>query len=89
MPAGIVGSEREQRLRSLVRHTADFVICNKALQPLAVIDLPEQEAVALTPEQDFKTRSLAEAGIRYLRWSRQALPKRDAVRALVLGGQVG
>lgn len=89
VPAGIVGSEREQRLRSLVRHTADFVICNKALQPLAVIDLPEQEAVALTPEQDFKTRSLAEAGIRYLRWSRQALPKRDAVRALVLGGQVG
>jgi hypothetical protein len=84
--AEIVGSEREQRLNGLIRHTVDFVVCNKALQPVAVIDLPLQEPVALTPAQDFKTRSLAEAGIRYLRLSRKALPKREAVRALVLGG---
>ena len=83
--AEITGSEREQRLHSLARHTVDFVVCNKALQPVAVIDLPLQEPGALTPAQDFKARCLAEAGIRYLRLSRKALPKRDAVRALVIG----
>ncbi len=83
--AEIPGSEREQRLRSLAQHAVDFVVCNKALQPVAVIDLPLQEEAASAP-QDFKTRSLAEANIRYLRWSRKALPKRDAVRGLVLGG---
>ena len=84
--AEIPDSEREQRLRSLGQHTVDFVVCNKALQPVAVIDLALQEPSVLTPAQDFKTRTLAEAGIRYLRWSRKALPKRDAVRGLVLGG---
>ncbi|MBY0270895.1 MAG: DUF2726 domain-containing protein [Burkholderiales bacterium] len=86
VPAEISGSAREQRLNGLARHTVDFVICNKALQPVAVIDLPLQEAAAPTPEQDFKSRSLAGADIRYLRLSRKALPKRDALRALVLGG---
>jgi len=86
LQAEIPASEREQRLRSLGQHTVDFVVCNKALQPVAVIDLPLQEASAQTPAQDFKTRSLAGAGIRYLCLSRKALPKRDAVRALVLGG---
>jgi hypothetical protein len=52
---------------------------------VAVIDLMLQEPSALAPAQDFKTRSLTQAGIRYLRLSRKALPKRDAVRALVLG----
>lgn len=83
VPVQIAGSEREQRLSSLARHTADFVVCNKALQPVAVIDLPVQDMPL--PPQDFKTRSLEEAGIRYLRLSRKALPKREALRALVLG----
>lgn len=83
--ADIPDSERELRLRALGLHTVDFVVCNKALQPVAVIDLPLQEPSAPAPGQDFKTRSLAGANIRYLRWSRKALPKREAVRALVLG----
>lgn len=85
VPADITGSERERRLGSLARHAVDFVICNKALQPVAVIDLPLHEPGALTPAQDFKARCLAEAGVRYLRLSRKALPKRDVVRGLVLG----
>ncbi len=86
LSADIPDSEREQRLRSLGQHTVDFVVCNKAMQPVAVIDLPLQEPSAPAPGQDFKTRSLAGANIRYLRWSRKGLPKRDTVRALVLGG---
>lgn len=80
--AGIDADERAQRLRALAQHTADFLVCNKALQPVAVIDLPLQDAA--TSVQDFKSRCLAEAGIRHLRLSRKALPKREALRALVL-----
>ncbi len=83
IPPAVSGSEREQRQRGLALHGVDFVVCNKALQPVAVIDLPLQDA-APSP-QDFKTRSLAGAGLRYLRLSRKALPKREALRALVLG----
>jgi len=86
VPADAVGSAREQRLRNLTRQTVDFVICNKALLPVVAIDLPLQDQSMQTPEQDFKTWALAQAGIRYLRLSRKALPKRDAVRILVLGG---
>jgi hypothetical protein len=81
--AELTGAEREQRLRALAQHTVDFLVCNKALQPVVVIDLPMLDAAS--PAQDFRSRSLAEAGIRYLQLSRKALPKREAVRALVLG----
>ncbi len=86
VPAEVTGSEREQRLRSLTQHTVDFVICNKALQPVAVIELTVHEPTARAPAEDFKTGSLAAAGIRHLRLSRKELPKREAVRSLVLGG---
>lgn len=85
VPAEVTGSEREQRLRSLAQHTVDFVVCNKALQPVAVIELTVHEPSVLAPARDFKTGSLAEAGIRHLRLSRKGLPKREALRALVLG----
>lgn len=86
VPAEVTGSEREQRLRTLAQHTVDFVVCNKALQPVAVIELIVHEVAAPAPAQDFKTGSLAEAGIRHLRLSRKGLPKREALRSLVLGG---
>lgn len=86
LPAGIAGSEREQRMRALSQHVVDFVICNKAMQPVAVIDLPGQETPALTTAPDFRTQCLAHTGIRHLRWPRTAIPKRQDVRALVLGG---
>lgn len=68
----------------LAQHAVDFVICSKAMQPVAAVDLSAQGASAVAP--DFKTRCLAHAGIRYVRIVRTALPKRDAVRGLVLGG---
>lgn len=85
VPAGIAGSEREQRLRNLTQHTVDFVVCNKSMQVVAVIDLPVLDPAAPTSAHDFKKQACSDAGIRYLRLSRQALPKRDTVRALVLG----
>jgi len=86
VPANVVGTERELRVRGLAQHVVDFVVCNKALQVVAAIDLLEQAPpAALMSPTDFKSQCLAQAGIRHLRLIRTALPKRDAVRALVLG----
>lgn len=84
VPADMTGGEREQRMRALSQHTVDFVICNKAMQAVAAIDLTDT-AAALPPGAAFKTRAFAQAGIRYVQWPRQALPRRDAVREQVLG----
>ena len=52
----------------------------------AMIDLLAGEAPAgLTAAPDFKTQCLAHGGIRYVRISRTALPKRQDVRSVVLG----
>lgn len=86
VPAEPAGSEREQRLRALARETVDFLVCNKSMKPVAVVDLLAQEApAALTTAPDFRTRCLAHSGIRHLRLVRGALPKREEVRGLVLG----
>lgn len=86
VPATVVGSEREQRLRLLARETVDFLVCDKAMKPVAVIDLLAQEApAALTTAPDFKTRCLSQSGIRHLSLVRTSLPKREELRGLVLG----
>ena len=86
VPGTAGGGERDLRLQGLAQHRVDFVICNKALQPVAAIDLLEHEApAALTAAPDFKSQCLAQAGIRHLQLVRTALPKRQDVRALVLG----
>ncbi len=80
--AGLTGTAREQAVRELKQQVVDFMICNKAMRPVAVIDLRTAPA---TP--DFRIRCLQQAGINYLQVARTALPKRDAVRKLVLGVQ--
>ncbi len=85
LPAGVSDNEREQRLRALAQHTVDFVVCNKAMQVVITIDLPLHDMTTVMPEEHFKAKAFSQAGIRYLRLSRKALPKREAVRGLVLG----
>lgn len=86
VPEAFSGSQREQRLRALARETVDFVICDKTMKPVAVIDLLAQEApAALTTAPDFRAQCLAQSSIRYLCLVRTALPKRDELRGLVLG----
>lgn len=86
VPAEITGSQREQRMRALALETVDFVVCDKKMKPVAVIDLLAQEApAALTTAPDFRTRCLAQTSIRYLCLVRTALPKREELRGLVLG----
>lgn len=79
-------AERERLARGLSQHSVDFVLCDKTMQPRIAIDLLDAEApAALTAAPDFKTRCFADSGIRYVRISRTALPKRQDVRNVVLG----
>jgi hypothetical protein len=79
-------TERERMARGLSQHAVDFVLCDKAMQPRIAIDLLTGEApAALTVAPDFKTQCFAHSGIRYVRISRAALPKRQDVRNAILG----
>lgn len=90
LPADTPDAARELRLRGLAQHAVAFVISDKAMQPLAAVDLLDGEApAALTAAPDFRTQCLAHSGIRYVRIARTALPKRHEVRALVLGEAAG
>jgi hypothetical protein len=77
--------ERERMARGLSQHAVDFVLCDKAMQPRIAIDLLAGEApAALTAAPDFKTQCFAHSGIRYVRISRTAFPRRQDVRNVVL-----
>lgn len=78
--------EQERMSRGLSQHAVDFVLCDKAMRPRIAIDLLAGEApAALTAAPDFKSQCFAHSGIRYVRISRTALPKRQDVRNVVLG----
>lgn len=80
------GPSAAGRLNGLSRHTFDFVVCDKAMKALAAVDVLDSEAGAvLTAAPDFKALCLAQAGVRYVRVLRSALPKRQDIRAVVLG----
>lgn len=76
----IPGFEREQRLRRLAQQELNFVICDKTLRVVAAIDLnPEGTA----PDRELKAECLKSAGIRLIQLDATALPRRDAIRALI------
>lgn len=80
------GTGMNGRGGALAQHSVDFLVCNRTMQPLAAVDVLDNEAgAALTSAPDFKTQCLSQAGVRYVRVSRTALPKRQDVRAVVLG----
>ncbi len=72
--------EREQRQRRLAQQEVTFVVCDKALHVIAVLELSEY----LTDiDADFKAECLRSAGIRLVQLDAAALPPRDAIRTLV------
>ena len=80
------GHEREQQLRRLAQYRLDFVVCDKSMRIIAVVELDSAVAAMGAGEQQFKADCLKRAGIRLVRVNPAALPKRDQIRALV-GGQ--
>jgi hypothetical protein len=80
---GVSGSERNEQTRRLAWHSVDFVVCDRSLRPFAVIELARSEE----PQDTAASRKswIGSAGLRYLVFEATALPRKEALRALVLG----
>lgn len=74
--------ERDQLLRRIAQHDLTFVVCDKTLQVIAVVELADY---ASGPDAQVKAECLKSAGVRLIRVDPSALPPRDAIRALVYG----
>lgn len=83
---GFTGLARDEQTRQLASLTVDFVIADRSMRPVVVIDLTPAENDAFAQADRHATRSrIAAAGMRYLALDPKRLPRRDAVRAVVLG----
>jgi hypothetical protein len=79
-------SEREQQLRRLAPYLLDFVVCDKSMRIVAAVDLEAAGGAEAAGIQQFKADYLKSAGIRLVRVNPAAMPRRDQVRGLVVGG---
>lgn len=79
------GRDREQQVRRLSRYQLDFVICDKSMRVVAVVDVESAAGAATAGDQDFKSDILRQAGIRVVRVNPAAPPRRERIRALISG----
>lgn len=82
------GSEREQQLRRLAQYQLDFVVCDKSMRVIAAVEMESAGGAEAAGAQRFRADCLKEAGIRLVRVSPAAPPKRDQIRSLVRGEPV-
>lgn len=83
--AGGNGREREQQLRRLSQYQLDFVICDKSMKVVSVVEVESAAGAEAAGDQRFKSDLLKQAGVRLVRVNPAALPRREQVRALVDG----
>jgi len=77
------GRDREQQLRRLSQYQLDFVICDKSMRVVAVVDVESAAGAETVGDQRFKSDILRQAGIRVVRVNPAALPRREQIRALI------
>jgi hypothetical protein len=82
------GRDREQQLRRLSQYQLDFVVCDKSMRVVAVVEVECAAGAATSGDQRFKSELLKQAGIRFVRVNPAALPRREEVRALIYSGQM-
>jgi len=80
------GRDREQQLRRLAQYQLDFVVCDKSMKILVVVELESAVGAGAMGDQRFKSDLLKQAGIRHVRINPAALPRREQVAALINGG---
>ncbi len=75
---------RNEQMRRLASQSVDFLVCDRGLRPLVVVELvrPEEPAPTLAARKSW----IASAGLRYVSFEPGGLPRREALRGLVLGG---
>ena len=83
---GLSGIARDEQVRRLAALTVDFVVADRNMQPVAVVELAaaDQGNVAETDRAATRTR-LAAAGVRYVELDARTLPRKEGIRAVVLG----
>jgi hypothetical protein len=79
------GRDREQQARRLSQYQLDFVICDKSMRVVAVVDVEPAAGAATAGDQSFKSDVLRQAGIRVVRINPVAPPRRERIRALISG----
>ena len=79
------GRDREQQLRRLSQYQLDFVICDKSMRVVAVVDVESAAGAATAGDQSFKSEILRQAGIRVVRVNPAVPPRREQIRALISG----
>lgn len=75
---------REERARIFARHLVDFVIADKSTRPVAVVNLTSGAEAQHSALLSMRTW-FAAVGIRYVEIDATALPRKESVRAVVLG----
>jgi hypothetical protein len=80
------GFDREQQLRRLSQYRLDFVVCDKSMHVVAVVEIESAGGAPAAGDQQFKADSLKAAGIKLVRVNTAKLPRREELRALVCGG---
>jgi len=79
------GRDRELQLRRLSQCQLDFVICDKSMKVVSVVELESAAGAGAAGDQRFKSDLLKQAGIRLVRVNPAALPRRGEVWALIHG----
>lgn len=85
---GVAGNsrDREQQLRRLSQYQLDFVVCDKAMRVVAVVEVETAAGAGAAGDQRFKSDMLKQAGIRVVRINPAELPRREQIGAIVNGG---
>jgi hypothetical protein len=86
VPDGVGGFERETRQRRLAAAVLDFVVCDKSFTPVAVVQCGARVGSA-AESLAFARTCCESAALRWVEVAPDTLPKRETVRAVVLGAQ--
>ena len=82
--ARLVGFARDEQSRKLLEHVLDFVIADKSLRPLSAVMLHDGTARSAGARSAQPAVWLKAAGMKYVELDSAALPRKEAIRALVL-----
>ena len=82
--ARLAGFARDEQARKLLEHVLDFVIADKSLRPLSAVVLRDGAGRSTNAESVQPAGWLKAAGMKYVELDSAALPRKDAIRALVL-----
>lgn len=80
-----VGFDREQQLRRLSTYLFDFVVCDRNMRIVAVLDMEAPGSADTSGMERYKSDCLMAAGVRLVRINPMSLPSRDAIRGLICG----